>query len=91
MAEALFRQLVADRDDIEVQSAGVSAGRGQPASMDSVRALKTLGIDLSRFRSQPVTEELLHPPSPFVSSHSNAAASSKRCRVDLFILNIIFY
>lgn len=59
MAEALFRQLVADRDDIEVQSAGVSAGRGQPASMDSVRALKTLGIDLSRFRSQPVTEELV--------------------------------
>ncbi|GAT31708.1 glycine hydroxymethyltransferase [Terrimicrobium sacchariphilum] len=59
MAEALFRQLVADRDDIEVQSAGVSAGRGQPASLDSVRALKTLGIDLSRFRSQPVTEELV--------------------------------
>ncbi len=59
MAEALFRQLVAGRDDIEVQSAGVSAGRGQPASMDSVRALKTLGIDLSRFRSQPVTEELV--------------------------------
>ncbi len=59
MAEALFRQLVADRDDIEVQSAGVSAGRGQPASMDSVRALRTLGIDLSRFRSQPVTEELV--------------------------------
>jgi len=59
MAEALFRQLVADRDDIEVQSAGVSAGRGQPASMDSVRALKTLGIDLSRFRSQPVSEELV--------------------------------
>ncbi len=59
MAEALFRQLVADRDDIEVQSAGVSAGRGQPASLDSVRALKALGIDLSRFRSQPVTEELV--------------------------------
>ncbi|PTX97189.1 serine hydroxymethyltransferase [Spartobacteria bacterium LR76] len=59
MAEALFRQLVSDRDDIEVQSAGVSAGRGQPASLDSVRALKTLGIDLSRFRSQPVTEKLV--------------------------------
>ncbi len=59
MAEGLFRKLLAGRTDITVASAGVSAGRGQPASGDSVRALQALGIDLSRFRSQPVSEDLV--------------------------------
>ncbi len=58
MAEALFRQLAAG-SEITTESAGLSAGLGQRASHDSVRALEGDGIDLSRFRSQPVTEELL--------------------------------
>lgn len=59
MAEGLFRQLLGNRKDIAVSSAGVSAGRGQPASGDAVRALQSLGIDLSTFRSQPVSEDLV--------------------------------
>ena len=59
MAEGLFRKLLDGRTDITVSSAGVSAGRGQPASGDAVRALQPLGIDLSKFRSQPVSEELV--------------------------------
>jgi glycine hydroxymethyltransferase len=59
MAEGLFRKLVAGRDDVSVRSAGVSAGRGQPASLDAVRALERAGIDLAKFRSQPVSEDLV--------------------------------
>lgn len=59
MAEVLFRNLVKGRTDITVQSAGVSAGRGQQASLDSVRALSDLGLDLRSFRSQPLSEELI--------------------------------
>ena len=59
MAEGLFKKLVADRKDISVQSAGVSASRGMPASRDAVWALSAEGISLASFRSQPVSEELV--------------------------------
>ncbi len=59
MAEGLFRQLLAGRKDITVQSAGVSAGRGLPASGDAVRAMQAVGVDLGKFRSQPVSEDLV--------------------------------
>ncbi len=58
MAEGLFRKLTDGRADIEIRSAGMSAGRGQPASPDAVSALAVEGINLSSFRSQPVTETL---------------------------------
>jgi glycine hydroxymethyltransferase len=64
MAEALFRKLVAGRPDIEVISAGVSAARSQSPSADAVRVLADEeGIDISRFRSQPITEELIDQAS----------------------------
>ena len=53
MAEGLFKKLVAGRDDIYVQSAGVSAGRGMPASRHAIQALSVDGVDLANFRSQP--------------------------------------
>ena len=52
-------KLVAGRDDIHVQSAGVSAGRGMPASRHAIQALSVDGVDLTNFRSQPVSEELV--------------------------------
>ena len=59
MAEGLFRKLLGGRTDIRVVSAGVSAMRGQPASIHTVEVLRRLGIDITQFRSQPLTEELL--------------------------------
>lgn len=59
MAEALLRAAVKDRDDVEVSSAGVAAGWGQPASSHSVEALRQVGISLKNFRSQPLTEDLV--------------------------------
>ncbi len=59
MAEALFRKMADGEPGLTISSAGLSASPGQPASRDAVQTLVAEGIDLSRFRSRPVTEELL--------------------------------
>lgn len=42
-----------------VVSAGVAAGYGEPASNNSVAALKKVKLDLSRHKSQPITNDLV--------------------------------
>ncbi len=59
MAEGLFRNMVRGRDDIRVASAGVHAPSGQPPSPYAVDALAEWGIDISRQRSQPISERLV--------------------------------
>ena len=59
MAEALFRGLVAEREDYEVLSAGVGAHDGDFASAHSAQILQELGFDLSGHRSRQVSRELL--------------------------------
>ena len=60
MAEVLFRHLAKKSgQDIHVESAGISAGQGQPASRDAVDAVASDGLDLKKFRSQSLTEKLL--------------------------------
>lgn len=44
---------------LKVLSAGVASRRGDPASANSVTALRKVGIDLKGHASQPVTQELL--------------------------------
>jgi glycine hydroxymethyltransferase len=63
MAEALFRSMSSGWDDVRVFSAGLSAPQGAPASRDAVDVLAAQGIDLSKFRSQPLTEDLLEKAS----------------------------
>ena len=59
MAEGLFRHLVADRKDVRVASAGVHASPGQLPSAYAVEALAEMGIDISRQRSQSLTDDLV--------------------------------
>ncbi len=59
MAEGLFRHAVKGRSDLRVLSAGVGAINGQPPSAHAVRAVKELGIDISRQRSRMLTAELV--------------------------------
>jgi len=59
MAEGLFRRLLGNRKDIGVESAGVHAVRGQPPSLYAVEVLRREGIDISDFRSQPLTATLV--------------------------------
>jgi len=60
MAEGLFRHMVKDRSDIQVGSAGTATGYGQPPSLHSIEVLRPWGIDISRYRSQPLTESLVN-------------------------------
>ena len=61
MAEKLLQHALAVEDkplnQIEIVSAGVAAGYGDPASANSVAALKKVKIDLDRHKSQPLTQE----------------------------------
>ncbi|MFO8026051.1 MAG: low molecular weight protein arginine phosphatase [Opitutales bacterium] len=46
-------------NQLEVVSAGVAARHGDPASENSVAALKKVKLDLSQHQSQPLSEELI--------------------------------
>ncbi len=59
IAEGLFRQLIGNRKDIGVASAGVHASRGQVPSLHAVLALRDQGVDISSIRSQPLTATLV--------------------------------
>src|SRR5205823_2281972 len=59
IAEGLFRQLIGNRKDIEVASAGVHAVRGQPPSLYAVEVCEANGVDISGLRSQPLTGSLV--------------------------------
>lgn len=62
MAEAIARHLLAELEPAvptRVESAGVSAGPGAPATPEAVEVLAELGIDLGDHRSRAVTRDLL--------------------------------
>jgi protein-tyrosine phosphatase len=69
MAEGIFRKLLAERlrcseDDLVdrgymVDSAGVAASPGSPASPEAVEILRDRGVDLRGHESQAVTPQLL--------------------------------
>lgn len=63
MAEGLLAHALAAEDsplkDLEIVSAGVAARPGDPASANSVTAMKKVGLDISNHRSQPLTPDLI--------------------------------
>jgi glycine hydroxymethyltransferase len=79
MAEGLFRKLTGGLKGITAESAGLSAASGQPPSTDAVRALAEMNIDISKLRSQPVTEDLLER-----ATHVFVMTDDHRRLLDLF-------
>ncbi|MEC8209179.1 MAG: low molecular weight protein arginine phosphatase [Verrucomicrobiota bacterium] len=63
MAEKLLQHALTGQEaplnQIEIVSAGVAAGYGDPASANSVAALKKIKLDLGRHKSQPLTQDLI--------------------------------
>ncbi len=63
MAEGLFRHALAAQGEplngLKVSSAGVSVFDRQTANPNTVMALSKVGIDLTKHRSQPITQTLL--------------------------------
>ena len=61
-AKLLEHALAAEKPplgQLVVESAGVAAASGEPASSNSVAALKKVNIDLSQHKSQPITQKLI--------------------------------
>lgn len=85
MAEALTRKMIADAHGVSeeqleskgvsVISAGVFALPGTRATPQAIDAVKTLGADLSRHRSQPLTPELIHSADLIFAMGRSHAAS----------------
>jgi protein-tyrosine phosphatase len=75
MAEALFRDLVKERVDYQVSSAGVAAAPGMPASKHTAALLKERGLDLARFQSRMLDRQILEQATHVfaMSSHHMAA------------------
>ncbi|MBI2515715.1 MAG: low molecular weight protein arginine phosphatase [Opitutae bacterium] len=63
MAEGLLAHALSGQADLlknlKVISAGVAARPGEAVSENSVVALKKVGIDISRHRARPLTQEML--------------------------------
>jgi len=75
MAEGLFRHAVKGRTDFRVVSAGVGAVDGLPPSEHAVKALRELGIDISRQRSRMLTADLVQQADYiFGMTHSHVDA-----------------
>ena len=72
MAEGLFRKAIADRRDYEVSSAGVSASKGVPYSVETGLLLKKRGAALENFGSRPISDAILSAATHvFAMTHSH--------------------
>ncbi|OHE72738.1 MAG: hypothetical protein A2007_06335 [Verrucomicrobia bacterium GWC2_42_7] len=63
MAEGLLHHALQDIPElfgkIKVVSAGISASNGDPASINSIQAMKKIGIDISGHKSKPLTQHMV--------------------------------
>lgn len=62
MAEALFKKLLEEQEkqnDIIVESCGIAAVEGMPASPNAVKVMREEGIDLSAHKARLFSEEFL--------------------------------
>jgi tRNA threonylcarbamoyl adenosine modification protein (Sua5/YciO/YrdC/YwlC family) len=88
MAEALARRTIAEKlgvpedaladKKISVISAGAMASPGSRATPAAVTALQSMGVDLTKHRSRPLTVELIHQADVIFTmgrSHRNAVLS----------------
>lgn len=78
MGEGLLAHALAAEDgplsQLKVVSAGVAARGGDPASANSVTAMKKVGIDISGHQSQPLTPDLLEKATAvFVMTETHRA------------------
>ena len=60
MAAALFNKIAMERDlDVRIESAGIFAHDGEPASNEAIIAMKRYGIDLLGHHAQSINTELI--------------------------------
>jgi len=60
MAEALLRDALREQQDITVESAGLGALVGEPASDHAVALMQERGLDISGHRARQITPDMVH-------------------------------
>lgn len=79
MAEGLMKHALGDRQDIQVGSAGVMAGKGGKASRETLQTLRKRDIPLEGFASRPVTEKIIQSATHvFAMTEGHLAALEAR-------------
>lgn len=60
MAAAIFNKIATEKDlDVRIESAGIFAEEGAPASTEAIIVMKEYDIDLLGHHAQPINTELL--------------------------------
>jgi len=61
MAEGILKRILSEKNlnNIQVWSAGISAGSGYPASLNAIAVMAERGIDITSHQSQPITGPLI--------------------------------
>ncbi len=60
MAAGIMNQIAMERGlDVRIESAGIFAQEGEPASTEAILAVKKYGVDLLGHHAQPINTELL--------------------------------
>ena len=88
MGEAIFKKLIAEKisskieelanQGITIVSAGIAAGPGSPAAMQSMTVMEQQGLDISEHQSRPVTARLANFADlvlTMTNGHRNAIVS----------------
>lgn len=81
MAEGLFRDMVKKQglqDEINIESAGIFAAPGEPASLQAIEAMERQSIDISGHKSRQLTKEMLDRADLILAmtkNHKRAIAS----------------
>lgn len=91
MAEAYFKHLCEKNElDIKISSAGTFAGLNEPAAANSVQTMAEYNIDLTNFKSTPLTLELVNSADMIIcmtSSHRfQVGAMSAKALKKTFLL-----
>ncbi len=74
MAEGLFRDMVKNRglqDELNIESAGVFAASGQPASSQAIEAMKRQSIDINSHRARQLTKEMIEKADLILTMTNN--------------------
>ncbi len=84
LAEAIVKRMVSDagRPDIEVESAGVQASSGSPASDEALLVGLERNLDISAHRSRPLTPEILDQSDLILAMSPSHVSHVKRMRPD---------
>lgn len=79
MAEGIFKHMIENREDglknIKVMSAGTCAWEGDEVALKAVAVLKEKGIDISSYRSTPLTPSLLRESDLILTMTQNHKAA----------------